>query len=255
MITVVKSEYPLGGDYRNFDTHLFCNETGGEKMVPALKRQRNEVPGGTGLVIGSGSLFSLLPELQLDKVFVVDANSAVLDFSQFIGNLILKNNTPDQVVRALTTDADKYPLLQEVKNSGVSMRYLSNFQLQEEAINFGRFHWTNKNRFTTVQSVLQTTEINYLQANITPPFFVPVLRELLGKDNQEITYLNLSNVHEWLKTMEFIRGWPLHNAATIQYASHEGVEAVYPSFPHIRIAKSLEDYSTACKNDEMSGMF
>ena len=146
-----------GNTKRRTDGTLISNDGGYINISPQLKERLAAKKGGVSLVIGSGGLLSMLPDLNSDINLVVDMNPAVLEVTQAIAELISQCETPEDVLAKFTDPEtrDKYKILAELFDSTVNKKlsekpilihYLE-LKIKKEARIYGRDHWTNTERF------------------------------------------------------------------------------------------------------------
>ncbi len=247
-----------GNTKRRTDGTLISNDGGYINISPQLKERLAAKKGGVSLVIGSGGLLSMLPDLNSDINLVVDMNPAVLEVTQAIAELISQCETPEDVLAKFTDPEtrDKYKILAELFDSTVNKKlsekpilihYLE-LKIKKEARIYGRDHWTNPERFQQIKRVLEENSPLYLAANITNPDFRKELKDVLNKYGQNFNFINLSNVHAWIhEPMDFIKDWLSDGNPTIIFSS--ALSSLVGDYPQFEIAKSLDSYLQTAQKD------
>jgi hypothetical protein len=205
--------------------HVFCNEKLDSKQLDLIKRKRLQSPGGIGLIVGSGAIYSLLPHLDLDAVILVDRNPAVLGVAALTGACIVSSETPKEAVTRLFTDFPEN--LHDSQSFPLTARYelnpliRSDFDVEKSL--FRQKHWTTEDAFPRAKATTDSTMIGLANRDITTPDFARELRDLLDVTGLPLTYLNLSNVHSWIggelrKLVSIARLLDPH--VTIQYSRY-----------------------------------
>lgn len=228
---------------RRVDGTLVSNDEGYKNISGKLKEVLVGKQGEFALLIGSGGVLSILPDLPTNTVLVVDKNPAVLEYNQMVQTLVLESDSPEEVWEKLSglNLEDRFQVVKDIR----SERYREEINLaliNKEAREYGDYHWTSPDRFHQVKEALKRKDIVYVSADVVDEGFSQALQELAKKYNTAITFANFSNLHSWLepKTMEFIKNWPFSKNAAILYSCHKG--ALLGDYPRMHIAQNPEEY-------------
>jgi hypothetical protein len=225
-------------------SHLVTNDRGMDRVIPKVREHlRQRPPGGVGIFIGSAGLISLLPDLKLDAPVTVDRDPAVIEFNLRLNRAILAES------RTLCTLSDQASVCRYVAGmlgkakGGLNNAYGPSF-LEEtilaEAERFGSEHWSNPQRITEVADALRNSEPTYVTADLTNPGFLKALSAICQKQDEQITFANLTNVHGWIdrSDMSFLRELSFSSDSLIMFSVDVNEDAPLEA----RLAYSLEEY-------------
>lgn len=229
---------------------LISNDEGYRVVIPKLKEHLANKRGGIGVVIGSGGFLSLLPELPVDTVLMLDVNPAVLEFNEVVARLVESSASPDEVFQRLA-NPDFRVQNQILKDIDEIYRYIDMVKgfLKKESREHGEYHWTHPSRFNLVKESLRRKPVAYVAANITSPEFGTALNSVATRYGEKIPFVNFTNVHAWIKpkTMDFIRKWPFEADAAVLYSSHKG--GLVGDWPKMYLAIGPEEYIKQANKD------
>jgi hypothetical protein len=245
-----------GTRFASSQAFAISNDEAFTELAPVLEARKKDRRGGIGLFIGSGGLLSMLPELGLDIAVTVDINQAILDFNRRLAEAVrdsestaalldMPSRMPDP---RFSDDFEEFDKLME--DAGVTRRKPTpvSEEIEKEAEEYGKYHWTQPSRLDSVRRALADTALLWVYSDVTSEDFKASINELASTTDQEITFANLTNVHRWLKfqcSMDFLREWPFAEHAQILFSRFEGRK-----FLRMECAESLEDYVETANNDQ-----
>ena len=87
---------------RRVDGTLVSNDEGYKNISGKLKEVLVGKQEEFALLIGSGGVLSILPDLPTNTVLVVDKNPAVLEYNQMVQTLVLESDSPEEVWEKLS---------------------------------------------------------------------------------------------------------------------------------------------------------
>jgi hypothetical protein len=244
----------LSGKYgtieRKVNGTLITNDEGYVDVIPALKRSLSGKQGGLAVVVGSGGLLSLLPDLPVDTAIVLDINPAVLELNGVLAQLVQNSSSPNEVSQRLV-DPDfqkQHQILSDLAGMYPHLDMLRAF-LTKEAREYGEYHWSNPIRFNQVKESLKRKPITYIAADITDNNFGTAFDRVVQDCSEKITFANFTNVHDWImpKSMAFLRGWPFDPDASILYADFKG--RVVGDWPGAHLVEGLDKYLSSVKTE------
>lgn len=230
----------LGANYRG-SPFLVSNDRGYKDISAELKERFRGRSGDIGVFIGSGGLLSMLPDINLQAALLIDSNRSVLEFTQFLAQLIEQSESAEEAWAKLT-DVDSMNL--------ESLKFLARVGgldlegIEAEAEVYGGDHWTNPERFGKVKQALVERPVLYIAADIADPEFTASFTDTLNRYGHKISFANLTNVAYYVSDTSFIEQWPLDTDPLIMY-SH--FPTVVPKELTMFIAHSPQEYRTAVR--------
>jgi hypothetical protein len=228
---------------RRLDGTLISNDEGYQNIASRLNEQLRPKKGGIGIFIGSGGLFSMLPDLPITTALVIDKNVAALEVKKIETDAIIESDSPEKALQRLigSESRKQHIIFSEVDKLFEGVDLTTGF-IKKEAQQYGEYHWSHSSRFNQVKDALREKTIIPIVANITNPHFGTSLNEIADRYNEKIIFSNFTNVHTWIKyiPMDFIRKWPFASDAAILYASHK--DTLWGDWPKMHLAKTYEDY-------------
>jgi hypothetical protein len=145
-----------------------------------------------GIIIGNGYVLSLLPEIPVQVIFLLDVEPAVHYFILCIRDLILSAEYEDftvfkkELVQKISTIASKIDKNQELSH-------------YHEIKDLGCKHFlANKERFELCRSTLLKKELIPININISNHQHMEKFSSLLKESNICISYLNVSNIADYI---------------------------------------------------------
>jgi hypothetical protein len=249
----------LSGKYgkieRRVNGTLISNDEGYSIIMSKLREQLTTKKEGIGMVIGSGGLASLLPELPVDTVLMLDMNPAVLELNKVIFELIKSSESPDEVFRKLTDPAfrSRTQILKDIDSIYEDIDITTAY-IRQESIQYGDQHWSNLSRFNLVKEALLKKPVVFIAADIANLEFGKALGVVSKKYNEKVSFVNFTNVHTWIKptTMDFINEWPIEPDAAILYSSHKN--ALVGDWPKMYLAKNPREYIRETNEDHRQSL-
>lgn len=244
----------LSGKYgkteRRVDGTLISNDEGYQAIMPALHDHLATKQSGIGIFIGSGGLFSLLPELLTDVNLVLDKNRAVLELNELIAKLIKESSSPNEVLQKLGAAylRNRSPVLKNLDKTYDEIDVTAGF-LKHESLQYGKYHWTHPSRFKLVQEFLRKKPIVNIAVDITNQDLGTAFNSIAQHYDLKIPFANFTNVHAWIRPipMDFIKHWPFEPDAAILYSSHK--DGLVGDWPKMYLVKSPEEYIFQTKMD------
>ena len=251
--TLEESSENLSSTKRRVDVALVSNDQGYLDIKSELFESLKSKHGGIGIFIGSGGVFSMLPDLLISKTLIVDNNPAVHEYSRMIESSIIESKTPGEVWDQLNNPklGDKFKISKDLRKE----EYMTEINLglvNREAEQYGKDHWTDPSRFNFVKAALIENPPVYLIADVTNSAFEAKLQEVSNKLEAKIVVANFSNVHQWIdpKTRGFMEKWPFNDDPVILFSNHKG--QMTGDYPKMQIVRSVHDYISEAKQDTLS---
>lgn len=237
--------------------HLVTNDKGLPALLPTLKeRVREAETDGIGFFIGAGGVFSLLSELEIETPVVVDRNASVLDFSEALGAVIAdKADDFSQLSGQAAVCFEAVAELSEQRSEIVKRMIAKDGALTwvadkliAEARRYGTAHWSNPDKVTATAEAIQAHPPTYIAANVQNTGFAKAFSAISGNHGQQITFANLTNIHEWVARaqMDFMRALPFAPDATILFSSAGSRKPL-----EMEVACSLDEYIERTKPVEV----
>lgn len=230
------------GSHGNIYSTFFgvSNDQGYQEVVARIHESVAQNPQDIGAFIGSGGLFSWLPDLNLRAAVMIDLKGPLLDFNKYVLELIKASSSPEEVLQKLT-NADEWTL-EDAKIITPASTHLPERLFQEQAV-YGADHWSNPNRFLILKETLETVPVAFLEGNIARTDFTQEFAKAVDMTNHKITFANLTNVADYTTTTGFLRQWPFADQPTILY-SQNSTDA---RLPQMAVAESVDNYRQAVK--------
>ncbi|MBI2589265.1 hypothetical protein HYW35_03660 [Candidatus Saccharibacteria bacterium] len=235
----------LSGDYGSLRTDkpkwAVSNDQGFKDLAPIIQDRLRSIRGGIGLFIGAGGMLSILPELQLDRVLMVDYNPHVLSFNADLAELISHSNMPAEVIKSLWDKAYAGSKLDPANSDSYShIQYLIKM-IGLEAGEYGDYHWTDLDRFARTQEALRSTPVSWIAADVTSIGFGERLQSYTAETGTRISFANLTSLHVWLKSKDFCQTWPFDDTPLVLYSDSSHLTR----WPVMRFANSFTEYRQA----------
>jgi len=222
---------------------LFANDADFyESLTAAVLQtpQPAESKTAIGLIVGNGYIESILPELPVDAVTLVDNEPDVHAWQRFSGRLLLQSDGVVSYRKGVQADASAFGQdLNRIaeKNSWARInRYhyeqkpwdypvpiLQNINLHS----IDGYHFlADEDRFKRCQEAYARTPLTYATADISDSEKMGRIGQSIREANGEITYMNLTNVVEYIISEKRWEGYqqalgalPLHDNVFIAYSS------------------------------------
>ena len=206
---------------------VISNDANVVAQMPRLAENAKQWKDGYALLIGSGGLLSLLPELQkLSFILVVDRDKRVLDFHKDMVGLVQSCGSPTEVQAALSS------LYQDrVKRLSDKVHY--------EGYQYGDYHWTDPKRFQLVKDALLSHAIHFIHQDITAEELAKSLRDLEAS-GMPLRFANLTNVHVHLDNSGCLRRLPISPDTSVMFSEHDDVHG--GTYPTAQLVKGIDAY-------------
>ncbi|MGQ3890210.1 hypothetical protein ACQUW5_14440 [Legionella sp. CNM-1927-20] len=148
-----------------------------------------------GLIVGNGYILSLLPDLAVDDIILIDIEPAVHHFILFVKDLILNTEAKDfsQKRAEIVTKINHY--CEKIK----SFKLLSEEDtLASEIKALGDKHFlASEDRFNQCKKTLQEKDLLPIKLNILDYKAVKKLAELLKEQEATISFINITNMGDY----------------------------------------------------------
>ncbi|WP_131783851.1 hypothetical protein [Legionella gresilensis] len=188
------SFYPYANDIQKlyFDTYISkFNTLVKQRFFPHPDTLKKAI----GLIVGNGYILSLLPDLAVDDIILIDIEPAVHHFILFVKDLILNTEAKDFVqARAdIITKINHY--CEKIK----SFKLLSEEDtLASEIKALGDKHFlANEERFNQCKKALQEKDLLPIKLNILDYKAVNKLAELIKEQEAVISFINITNMGDY----------------------------------------------------------
>lgn len=232
---------------------VVTNDRGFTQIADQLHKLQSRKNSGIGLFIGAGGMLSMLPELNIDLVVLADTSRTVIEFNRTLTSLVEYARSPKQVVEfvSLPTNDPTYPEpdiidLMELLDVRIKERPSELGRLiEDEAVEYGEYHWTNPDRFRKVQHALGRVPIVWAWSEVSSQQFSSALNSVSDQSGLELTFVNFTNFHEWLDITpgsrpvdNFLPEWPIGQLAALYSLRTD---------QQIRVACSAQEYMDAVR--------
>jgi hypothetical protein len=180
-----------------------------------------------GMVVGTGGLLSICPELPIDIWLVYDNNQFVLDWV---------NRTKD-ATRTVPT-LDDYLRIVYSENPQAAQGYAES-GLRNEKTSLGKYHLTtDEQRFQCVKQSAKNVSIVRCEGNLADTRFLKEAGEILRRRGLCISFANLSNVYEHAPGVhESLPNLPFKEGAIFVWSNR-----VFGNYLGSQRSKGLSDY-------------
>ncbi|HRD68749.1 MAG TPA: hypothetical protein PK657_01260 [Legionella sp.] len=184
--------------------YIISNERKVDKIIEQM-RTKKLPPGDTrnksALIIGEGSVTSMLPELSLlcDNVILADINADVIEHNQLIIDLLLMSSNRAQFANLYKKNAGVYAyhMLEEYEQNG-DWGQLGFKKLCARAEDLGTsFFLSSEERFLQCKKAAELLRIEPLIINVFDLEQVKVVQHDLKQSNRSISVINVTNLYEW----------------------------------------------------------
>lgn len=162
------------------------------KGLPELEPDNVRV----GFIVGTGAVFSMLPEIPVDVVLIVDYDKDVGIWIQRSIETLNRSTSPDEYEATMySNDEDLISGLNAEK-----------FRLEVEPFEESTsFHFlTREDKFIAAKKALGLKRIVFVPLDLTDPDMVEQLADILHNNNGVITFANLTNAHEHIARLHKI---------------------------------------------------
>jgi len=180
-----------------------------------------------GVIVGNGYVNSIVPELPVDVVAMVDNDGCVLDWQRYVGACVRACPTAANFWERFADEA-AYPkriaqILDLVKTAGTLQDITKRFEYEREA--FGPRHFlASEQRYQECRQAMLRTPFVYANANFVD---VPTMQKVGAglASAGEVTFFNPTNMVEHLLTHEYpayLQGLgmlPVHQQVFVAYSS------------------------------------
>jgi hypothetical protein len=228
----------FGNTQETKDGYLVSNDEGYTEIDSLIKEKMKDKNGGIALSVGTGGLLSLLPDLPVDVAIMADIDPSIFRFNKLLAEKIMSSNTPYDVKIWLSSNE-------------ITQEYPNQYQILEEAKEYGNIHWTDPERFKRVKEALQKKPIIYIAVDITSPDFAQALTQIADTYSEQIRFANFTNVAQYVESgaMDVVSRWPFTNDAAIIFSSKKDVEVGH--YPKMRLANNLQEYIEKAKQEPL----
>lgn len=239
----------------------FCVTTNDQNYLPIsqdIKKELADRKNGIAFYIGSGGVLSQLPEIKTDVVVVTDMNIAILKYNKLLVDLIKSSSNKQEVLGKLVDDnfISQNPILDRYIKGDEDKKDLLLGYIKQEAIIYGKNHWSNDSRFIETKKAISEKNIIFVSANITNSEFVKNIKTVSDNLKEPVVFANLTNVHQWIgleNTVSFINNFPFSEKPAILFSHHVG--ATIGDYPRMQLAIGLNEYLSMVKRDLSEGPF
>ncbi len=225
------------------------------------------------LIVGNGFVNSILPEVPTDHVLLVDKSSNVLRWQQRCGRILLQATDAQQYRRQVVADDD--PLSKDLDQRArghlhrryrgrpweqPEHRHPAADWLEGEAERLEELHFlSSPTRYAACQEDYKQKRPVLAQVDLTSDTGMTRLSDTLADHNLQITYTNLTNVHEWTddaygQYMQLLGSLPFHTDAFVGFSQLHN-DLVVPGsdiWPVATWTTGLDNYA-ALTAEQMSG--
>ncbi len=218
--------------YLHKDDHNFGNLM--DTIQIKLKEQQKKTGSiRLGIVVGTGALLSIAPEIDIDAWLVLDYNAFVLEWSRQTITALRHSQTRSFYEQWVYQN----PHAAETKAKGID----PNEWLEIEKQALGKFHFLNSdNRFLRAKHKLTSTPVLFSQGDLSNREYMEELAQILRSHNTEIAFANLTDILEFAPLIgDVIELLPFKEDAVIAHATRFGTTNNHPA---ARVSIGVEEY-------------
>ncbi|EHL32217.1 LIC_10091 family protein [Legionella drancourtii] len=184
--------------------YIISNERKVDKIIEHLRNKKlppNNTKKQSALIIGEGSVTSMLPELSTlcDRIILADMNQPVIEHNQLMIELLLRSKNRAQFKSLYKKNAGEYTyyMLEEYERSG-DWGQLGFKKLLTRAQDLGNeFFLSSEERFLHCKNAAEQLKIEPLNINAFDLEQVKQLKQKLIRNNSSISVINVTNLYEW----------------------------------------------------------
>jgi hypothetical protein len=175
--------------------HIHSNDAGygraiAEVTPTSVESSKNRV----GLVIGNGAVLSTLPNMPAETAILVDRNPFIHAWTQMTAAAFLESDSPAEYIARVYSPGNA--LYQEAKASGEAPEE----GLQRERDELREQHFlSSQERFDICKEALKEKHLLYFTADISDRNNSENLAYVLGQNNAEVTFANMTNVWDHVR--------------------------------------------------------
>lgn len=152
-----------------------------------------------GLIVGNGSILSLLKDIPVDVIIMVDKNQFIHEWTDFTKTALAESVSVQEYSKKVY--GNENPLLKELDNKRTELtrKYLT------RGINdLGDMHLLHsQNRFEICKEELKEKEILGAYVDLARRDVTNNFAKILKRHNAEITFLNFTNLCDWYSPNTF----------------------------------------------------
>ena len=180
-----------------------------------------------GMVVGTGGLLSICPELPIDIWLVYDNNQFVLDWVDRTKDATRTAPTLDDYLRILYSE-----------NPQATQGYAER-GLRGERESLGKYHLTrDEQRFQLVKQSAKDVSIIRCEGDLADPRFLGEAGEILRRRGLSISFANLSNVYEHAPGVhESLPNLPFRDGAVFVWSNR-----AFGNYLGSQLSQGLNDY-------------
>ena len=217
--------------YLHKDDHNFGNLM--DTIQAKMKEQGKTGAIRSGVVVGTGAMLSIAPDIDVDAWLVLDNNNFVLEWSE-------------QTVQTLRQQPNRNGYTSQVYSSGLAREAKTNridpnewLEIEKQAL--GKLHFLNSdNRFAQAKQKLTRTPVLFSQGDLSNRQYMEELARVLQTHNAEIAFANLTDVLEFAPPIgDVIDLLPFRDDAIIAHATRFGTTNNHPA---ARVSFGVQQY-------------
>ncbi|MDP3268641.1 MAG: hypothetical protein Q8M40_06270 [Legionella sp.] len=184
--------------------YIISNERKVDQIIEQLRTKKfppSDTKNKSTLIIGEGSVTSMLPELSAlcDNVILADINSAAIEHNQLMIDLLLMSSNRAEFAKLYKENAGVYiyHMLEEYEQNG-DWGQIGLKKLYARAEDLGTsFFLSSEERFLQCKKAAEWLKIEPLIINIFDLEQVKLLQHDLKSSNRSISVINVTNLYEW----------------------------------------------------------
>ncbi len=216
-------------------SYIHTNDPNYKKSLAAAKaylQSSGDAFPRVGLVVGTGGLFSAMPELPIDIWFVVDKNDFVIEWMKRAKRVLRNSTTLEEYTREIYHNEEFY----QIRHLSPKVAQIS---LKWERESLGEFHFTfNEDRFRKAREALLRTVVVESSVDLASLSPISALAEVFRKRRWNIPFANLTNVYEHSPLVSAtLQLLPFKEQAFLKWSEYR---SRYGSHDHFSIG--LQDY-------------
>ena len=234
-------------------------------QAPRATRKAHAV----GVVIGNGYINSILPELPVDGVVMLDNFAAVHSYQRMSGGALLRSETPDEY--RWRTDHGRTPFTEEImqREKRDKLVRINRFHyeqtpygypvdrwLQDEADVLGDRHFlSSQERYKACRKAYRRAPVAYSNTDVFDVAAMQEVGDAIRETGGEVAFINMTNVHEYGRGRTEALGaaigaLPLHDEVFVAYSSctiqDESGAFKHTSPPQAAWTNGVENYLKFC---------
>lgn len=189
------SFYPYANDIQHLPFGDYLSKIDAASRLKFFSKEQQDNNRNIGLVVGNGYILSLLPDLSVSDIILIDIEPAVHHFILFIKDLILDTKENDFSKKR---DEIKLKINQYCQKIKTYRLLTEEDTLESEMDALGSRHFLfSEERFNQCKKALIEKDLLPIKLNILDYKSVNKFAAIIRKEGLEISFINVTNVGDY----------------------------------------------------------